>query len=200
MQSLAGSSRFEARVIELKHAFEARTGAYASEDEWFDVRSAAFLDDALASQGLARAMVPELSPEHAAYVGPIERAHRGLFRASKHGRSWLVVDAWSGAEFAIDAPEPGLADAVASAAGYFDGRVVACGGEKSTIEIVLMPGAVFHAEEANGAIDALVPLARTRKLRTGDFLDALLRMDHALRSLSRVRVAFAYRAEALPRG
>jgi hypothetical protein len=65
--------------------------------------------------------------------------------------------------------------------------------------IVLLPGAVFHAADALEPIRALVPEARARGLTTHAFLDALLRMDHALRALSRVKPAFAYRKEALPK-
>jgi hypothetical protein len=36
-------------------------------------------------------------------------------------------------------------------------------------------------------------------MTTGDVLDALLRMEHVFRSSSRVKVAFAYRVESLPR-
>ena len=36
-------------------------------------------------------------------------------------------------------------------------------------------------------------------MATGDVLDNLLRMKHVLRSSSRVKAAFAYRVESLPR-
>jgi hypothetical protein len=37
-------------------------------------------------------------------------------------------------------------------------------------------------------------------MRTGDALDALLRMELTFRSSSRVKAGFAYRAETLARG
>jgi hypothetical protein len=46
---------------------------------------------------------------------------------------------------------------------------------------------------------ALLPVAKERGMATHAALDALLRMDHALRTLSRVKAAFAYRKESLPR-
>ena len=62
---------------------------------------------------------------------------------------------------------------------------------------MLLAGAVFHATDALEPIRALIPEARARKLGHHEFLDALLRMDHSLRALSRVKAAFAYRKEAL---
>ncbi len=182
-----------------KRAFEARTGVFGPEDAWFEARSAAFLDDALSSQGMARAIEQELASEHRAYVTPLERAHRGLFRVRREGRGFLLSDAWSSVEFQIEPDDAGLADALKSAAGCFvDGRVVGA-MNAGHAEIALMPGAVFHSEDATSAILALLPLARERGLSTTSTLDSLLRMDHALRSLSRVKAAFAYRADALPR-
>jgi hypothetical protein len=181
---------------ELKREFEQRTGRFGAGDSWFEARSGAFLDDALTTQGMARAIEGDLSETERLYVEPLERAHRGLFRASRAGNAWLIVDAWSGVELAIEEPDTGLRDALATASGYFDARVVGTlvGSEP---EVTLMPGAVFHAEDATAAIDTLLPLAREREMTTTECLDALLRMDHALRSLSRVKAAFAYRAEAL---
>ena len=191
-----GAKRHEAVLTELKREFEARTGVFGAGDAWFEARSAAFLDDALASRGMARLTEEDLTPAERAYVEPIERAHRGLFRASREGKKWRLTDVWSGIELVADEPDSGLLDALATASGYFDARVVGA-MDGAVVEIALMPGAVFHAEDATRAIDALLPLARERAMGTEEFLDALLRMDHALRSLSRVKAGFAYRADAL---
>ena len=199
MHERVGAAAHGARVLTLKRAFEARTGAFGPDDAWFEARSAAFLDDALTSQGMARTIEPELGPEHRVYVTPLERAHRGLFRVRRLGRGFLLSDVWSGVELHVDSEAGGgVADALKSAAGFVDGHVVGA-IQRGACEIALMPGAVFHSEEATSAIETLLPLARDRGLSTGAFLDALLRMDHALRSLSRVKAAFAYRAEALPK-
>ena len=191
-----GAKTHEAELTRLKRDFEQRTGAFGAGDAWFEARSAAFLDDALASKGMARVIQDDLSPEERAYVEPLERAHRGLFRASREGKKWRMVDVWSGVELMIDEPDSGLRDALATASGYLDGRMVGA-MRGADVEVALMPGAVFHAEDATAFIDALVPLGQEREMSTADFLDALLRMDHALRSLSRVKAAFAYRVDAL---
>ena len=62
-----------------------------------------------------------------------------------------------------------------------------------------MPPTTTFPADASDPIRALLPEARARKLETHAFLDALLRMDHSLRALSRVKPAFAYRKEALPK-
>lgn len=199
MHEHLGASARTGRVAELKRAFEERTGAFGPDDAWFEARSAAFLDDALCSQGMARAIQAELAAEHRAYVTPLERAHRGLFRVKREGRGFLLIDAWAGAELAIDSPEAGVVDALESAEGFVDARVVGTWAPERHAEIAVMPGAVFHAEDATRAIEALLPIARERSLATTTVLDALLRMDHALRALSRVKAAFAYRIDALPK-
>ena len=181
-----------------KRAFEERTGAFGPDDPWFEARSAAFLDDVLCG-GLARELAPRLDEEQRTYVTPLERAHRGLFRVGRASTGFLLADVWSGVELPIVRPELGVADALASADGFVDGRVVGAWSEATGAEVALLPGAVFHGADATSAVESLLPLARQRSLSTAALLDSLLRMDHALRSLSRVKAAFAYRADALPK-
>ncbi len=183
-----------ARVAELRRAFEARTGAFGPDDPWFEARSGAFWDDAVTSAGLARELADELPAGARAWAEPMARAHRGLFRASPEGGAWLLRDVWSGVELLATTDAAGLRDALASAAGLVDGRVV---GLAETGAVVLLPGALFHAEDATTAIEALLPAARASDMTTPAVLDALMRMDHAYRALSRVKAAFAYRKEAL---
>ena len=64
-------------------------------------------------------------------------------------------------------------------------------------QLALLPGAIFHPEGAEEAIAAVVLAARARGIPDGALLDALLRMELSLRTLSRVKPAYAYRAEAL---
>jgi hypothetical protein len=180
----------EARVRVLKAEFEQRTGTFAPEDAWFEARSGAFWDDALA-RGFAREVEAEVPEAARAYVTAIERAHRGLYRVA-HGR--LLTCAISGVELEVDRPVPGLADALSRAAGYIDGRVA---GVASPRQIVLLPGAVFHPAFVTAAIDLLLPIARERGLSRTDTLDALLRMDRALQAMSRGKPALAYNPRAL---
>ncbi len=191
------------RVASLRAEFEAKTGSFASSDPYFEVRSAAFWDDTLTRQAVGRELLPELGREAAALVEPLARAHRGLFRAARANEAragardgFHLVDEWSGAEFIALPASEGLRDALASAAGLIDGRVLGAPGHG----VVMLPGALFHAPDALEPMRALLVLAKERAMETHALLDALLRMDHALRSLSRVKPAFAYRKEALATG
>jgi hypothetical protein len=196
MLSRAADEQRAERVLAMRAAYEARTGSFSPRDSFFEARSAAFWDDALTSGGFGRELHPDLSADAAAMVEPFARAHRGLFRVEPEDDRFLLVDEWSGAEFVAEPFGAGLRDALERVSGLVDGRVV---GVPVTERIVLLPGAVFHAADAIDPMRALLPEARARKLDTQAVLDALLRMDHALRALSRVKPAFAYRKEALPK-
>jgi hypothetical protein len=63
---------------------------------------------------------------------------------------------------------------------------------------VVLPGAVFHPVDALSAIEETLGVAKQRSLERDEVLDALLRMEHAFRTLTRVKVAYAYRPAALP--
>jgi hypothetical protein len=194
----AGEAKHAARVRTLRADFEKRTGAFTPEDPWFDARSGAFWDDALTTHAFGRDVASLLADGARFWVEPLARAHRGLFRAKRGadgGHGFLLVDAWSGAEFRIEAVQ-GLRDALDQAEGFFDGRVAGA-FENGRALLGLLPGAVFHAEDATEPIGELVDVARARHLERGAFLDALLRMDHTFRGHSRVKAAFAYRKEAL---
>ncbi len=193
----AGDSRHAARVASMRARFEERTGTYTPDDPWFEARSAAFWDDALTAQRFGSELGSLLDERAQFWLEPLARAHRGLFRVTAERGGFLLDDAWSGAQFRVNATL-GLRDALGRAGGWVDGRVVAAvvGG---TVEVALLAGALFHAEDATAPIAALVPLARERALGRDAFLDALLRMDLAFRSHSRVKAAYAYRKEALPR-
>jgi hypothetical protein len=193
MLAQAALPRWRERTAAMRAQFEARTGAFSSRDPFFEARSAAFWDDALTRGAFGRELGSALSPGAHTFIEPLARAHRGLFRVET---GFLLVDEWSGAELVVTPTTTGLRDALDRASGSLvDGRVV--GARQPVRTIALLPGAVFHAPDALEPIRALLPAARKTKWSTHDVLDALLRMDHALRSLSRVKAAFAYRREAL---
>jgi hypothetical protein len=200
--ALGGEARFAGKVAEMRRAFEERTGAFGPNDAWFEARSRAFWDDAVTG-GFAREALAELAAEVRAWVVPLERAHRGFFEVHAARGVWrgksvegarIVVDLWSGAEFVVRAPDDGMKDALDAAAGPVDARIV---GDPSGAAAIL-PGAVFHPEAAAEPALRVLDEARRRKLEGRDVLDALLRMELMLRSLSRVKAGYAYRAEALP--
>jgi hypothetical protein len=204
---LGGDPARAAHVAEMRARFEEKTGAFVPEDDWFEERSRAFWSDAVTRERFGREIEGELAVDERAWLGPLERAHRGLFRADGD----VLVDTWSGAELVVTAVEEASRAELDAAAGQlFDGRVVgstdanlaADSVDASTgLVVVLLPGAVFHPRDATAAIEEVLAAARARYLATDDVLDALLRMERMLRSLSRVKAAYAYRAAALaPRG
>jgi hypothetical protein len=180
----------------MRRSFEERTGAFGPEDAWFDARSRAFWDDALTRQGFARDVLSELAAPSLAWASVFDRAHRGLFYASTVTGRCLIRDLWSGAEFFVDELDDATRTALAatSSGGPFDARVV---GLRDPIRVGILPGAIFHPEAAIEPIDLILEAARERRMETHEVLDALLRMELSLRSLSRVKPAYAYRVQAL---
>jgi hypothetical protein len=191
--ALGATERHAARALAMKRAFEGRTGSFSSDDPWFEARSRAFWDDAITTQGFAAEVAAELPPDAAAWIASFRRAHRGLFRV-KAGN--LLEDVWGGAEFVVDLVDAGTADALEAANGVFDARLV---GHPDGARVAMLPGALYHPEDATEPIAAVLEAARRSGLSTGEVLDALLRMERSLRSLSRVKAAYAYRAAALKR-
>jgi hypothetical protein len=188
---LAGAPRHAATVTGLRTAFEARTGAFIPEDPWFEERIRAFWCDCVTTGRLGRRLETELDDPARTWLAPLERAHRGLFRVADD----VLHDAWSGAELEVGIVEDASrAELDASAGQVFDARVVAL---DEPFTVALLPGAVFHPRDATPCIDPVLAAARARGMSATDTLDALLRMQRALRSLSRVKVAYAYRVEAL---
>jgi len=191
---LGGTVNRAARVAEMRSRFEASTGAYAPEDAWFEERSRAFWCDAVTRGRFGREVEGELAAEERAWLGPLERAHRGLFRAAGS----VLEDIWSGAELVLTVVDDASRAELDAAAGQLvDARVV---GAAEPLVVALLPGAVFHPRDATTAIERVLKAAHARSLATHDTLDALLRMERTLRALSRVKVAYAYRPEALSPG
>ncbi|MDP9002582.1 MAG: hypothetical protein M3O46_21035 [Myxococcota bacterium] len=195
---LGGAPEQAARVAEMRAAFEHRTGEFAPDDDWFEERSRAFWCDAVTHGRFGREVHDALTAEERVWLYPLERSHRGLFRAE----DGVLVDAWSGAEFVITVIDDDSRAELAAAAGQlFDARVSATYGIANdsvrSLVVALLPGAVFHPRDATVAIGPVLDAARDRHLSTDHALDALLRMERALRSLSRVKAAYAYRPDAL---
>jgi hypothetical protein len=192
---LGGQQPRAGRVAAMRTAFEARTGAFSPEDPWFEERSRAFWIDALTRGRFGREVASGLGDAEARWLGPVEQAHRGLFRADVRAGRRVLVDVWSGAEFApTQVDESSQAELDASAGQLFDARIV---GSLEPFAVTLLPGAIFHARHASAAIEPVLAAARAAALPTHRVLDALLRMERTLRALSRVKAAYAYRPDAL---
>jgi hypothetical protein len=207
---LGGAPERAGRVAKLRGEFEARTGGFVPEDPWFEERSRAFWCDAVTGGGFGRAVEAELKEDERRWLGSLQRAHRGLFRMSE-GMSEgqradgptgpQLVDVWSGAEFRVtlldELATRAELDASLDGAQLFDARLIGAFDPAEPLSVVLLPGAVFHPREATAAIYTVLDAARRREMTTPDVLDALLRMERTLRSLSRVKASYAYRPDAL---
>jgi hypothetical protein len=199
MVQLGGAPSRAARVAEMRARYEEKTGAFAPDDTLedrfsgrFEERSRAFWCDAVTRARFGREVEAELTVEERGWLEPLDRAHRGLFRAEGE----IVVDVWSGAELAVTLVDDVSRAELAAADGQlFDARLV--GWDEGGLGSALLPGALFHPRDATAAIGAVLPAGRARGLSTDDMLDALLRMERMLRSMSRVKAAYAYRPEAL---
>jgi hypothetical protein len=194
MVHLAGRPEHGPRLAEMRRVFVEKTGDFGPENPWFEARSRAFWDDALTHQGFAQEVATEVREEARAWVAGLMRAHRGLFRAVRRHERMTLVDVWGGAEFLVDEIDQASYDAIEAATAPFDGHIAA---RKDPLSIALLPGAIFHPAEAQDALEAVLSAARAQKLETPQVLDALLRMELSLRTLSRVKPAYAYRPEAL---
>ena len=186
----------------MRERFMKRTGAFGPEDAWFEARSRAFWDDALTTQGFARLAAPHAAAEVADVVARFERGHRGVFLVEDvDDRGARLVDMWSGAELIVRHLDEAQAVTLEHAEGPMDARVVAGPVPSSTDvpSLYVLPGALHHGSDALEPLVKVIAAARERDLETGDVLDALLRMELVFRSSSRVKAAFAYRVESLPR-
>jgi hypothetical protein len=190
--AVAARPHHAARVAEMRRVFEERTGHFGNAD--FEPRTRAFWDDALTRQGFARDARAELDEAAATWVPGLGRAHRGLFRAEVAFGKRVLHDVWGGASFLVDVVDEASQDAVDAASAPFDARLAARAEDGI---VAMLPGAIFHPAEAAAPMDKVLTAARARSLGTDDVLDALLRMELSLRTLSRVKPAYAYRPEAL---
>lgn len=187
---------FEARAKSLRLAFERHTGAFADDHPGRAARDAAGWEDALVRGGLATEIAETLDdPAEQSLAQIMARAQRGVFEVVSGERLPYVRDRWGGAAFLLLARDDvGRAAAAARGAdaSVFVGRVVA-----GVDGCAVLPGLVWLPSESLPLIDGLADRADARGMGVDDFADALLRMDHALATMSRVKAAHAFRLEAV---
>lgn len=177
--------------------FLERTGHFPSDHACAQYRLAAAWEDALCRGGFARELLPSLTDAAEKSLALLlTRAHRGIFQFDFVAGHQTVHDLWSGASFLLVARDDiGREVPGDNLGGICQGRVVAAADG-----CAILPGVVFHSADATGDIHRVLQVAAERQLDTDSICDALLRMDHALRTLSRVRASYAYRPEALKLG
>jgi hypothetical protein len=181
----------------LRERFLERCGRFEPDHPAAAARDSAAWEDALVRGGLLHALAAELedAAERAIAVALLH-SQRGVFAFERLDDRLLAVDLWSRAQFIV-VPRDGIGRDVATAGVHYDSppcqaRVVA------TAEgVAVLPGAIFHPADARGAIEGALADARKRRLDTDHALDALLRMEHTWQTMSRVKVAYAYRTNSM---
>jgi len=206
----AASPRWREKAESLKEEFLRRTSSTAGrsglseppierprppEARESEERLRAAWDDVLTRGGLAGEIADVLDdPGELALARVLSRAHRGLFRLIVQNGHGILVDVLSGASFLlIRRDDIGRAVAATSdESTLFDARVVA-----ATDGCAMLPGVIFHPADATPHIHRILVSARERAVTKDALCDALLRMHHAFSTLSRVKIAYAYKMEAL---
>lgn len=187
------------RARALRERFFDRTGRVDPDHPAAAERDGAAWEDALVAGGLARDLGPELQDTGARTLArAIATAQRGVFVFESESSRVIASDLWSGAKFVIVAH-----DNVGRELARFDrdAGTPLCQARVAAMPegAAVLPGTIFHPVEAGSAVERTLSVARNRGLGTNAVLDTLLRMEHAWRTLSRVKVGYAYRPEALPR-
>jgi hypothetical protein len=185
------------RATALRQAFLRRTsssipgGPTEPED-----RLRAAWDDVLTNGGLAGELADGLEdPGERALARVLSRAHRSVFRMSLAGSHRIAHDVLSGASFLVLARDDIGREVLALGgedAPLFEARIVA-----ATDGCAMLPGIIFHPPDATPLIGDIIVAGQKRGMSRDDLCDALLRMEHTFRNLSRVKIGYAYKVEAL---
>jgi hypothetical protein len=184
------------RALALRDAFLSRTSSSSRAAAEPEDRFRAAWDFALTAGGLAAELADGFEdPSERALARVLSRAHRGVFRMSLLAEHRIAHDVLSGASFVV-LPRDDIGREVLALGGedspLFEARIVA-----ATDGCAMLPGIVFHPPDATPLILELVPRAEGRGLSRDELCDALLRMQHTFRNLSRVKIGYAYKLDAL---
>jgi hypothetical protein len=153
-------------------------------------------DDALTTGGLAAELADSFEDRgERALARVLSRAHRSVFRMSLLGTRRIAEDILGGASFLV-LPRDDIGREVLALGGedapLFEARIVA-----ATDGCAMLPGIIFHPPDATPIIEEMRTTAEARGMSPSELCDALLRMQHTFRNLSRVKIAYAYKVEAL---
>jgi hypothetical protein len=191
----AAAGPLRPRADRLRARFRRRAGAFESSHPKAEAREAAAWATAMVGGGLARELAPALDDARDRELAAlVVRAQRGLFRLVVGAGAVYAEDQWRGGSFVLLAADDvarGARAAPPSGASFVGHVAAAADG------CALLPGLVWLPEEAAPHLAALLGEARRLGASFDDVADALLRMDHALATLARVRPQYAFRLAAL---
>ena len=194
----AAKPPFVDRAGAMRTEFLDRCGCMDSGEPEADYREAAAWEDVLVRGGLAKAIAENLDdPAEREVARSLSLAHRGLFEYFQLDGRLIARDLWSRAEFIVE-PGDNIGREIAAADACADSPLCQARLVAGAEGCAMLPGAVFHPLEARAAVEDVLAAARKRQLPTDTVLDALLKMEHTWRTLSRVKVGYAYRPAALP--
>lgn len=190
--------------------FEARTGAFSTADAFHEERIRAFSDElvcelrgpdgrtaaarALATDSADAAPLDGRGPDtrelESCWLEGLTRAERSLFRVELAPDGARMRCLLGGALYRVrldDGPSARL-----RSGDVLDGRIAPVGGE-----IRVLPGMIFHPEEAHEPLLALVSVAVSQGRERRSILDGLLRMRMRHDRFVSIRARHLYRLESL---
>jgi hypothetical protein len=181
-------------------AFEERGGAFSTGDAFHEERIRAFSDELVCDVRMADGLTPAEraramphSDAEAGWIEALTRSERSLFRVEIHGARPVLRCLLGGALYAVALDlEPRDPAARLREGDVFDGRIAPLGGA-----IRVLPGMVFHREEAHEALFALLPRTLAAGLARRAILDGLLRMRMRHDHFTSIHARHLYRADAL---
>ena len=167
--------------------FERRGGVFSATDTWNEERLRALADDIVVSRAADLLHALALTQDEQAWLVGMHTAERSLFVVEGGERlHCLLGDAVYRATFA-DAPSARL-----RVGDIFDGRIAMV--DKA---IRILPGMIFHAEEAHESLRALVQQARIQGTARHVILDGLMRMRMRHDRFVSIHAKHIYRFESL---
>ncbi len=188
---------------EARAAFEARGGAFTTADTFHEERIRAFSDElvcayrgasglTLAEQAAAELPTADTS-EAGAWVRALTRSERSIYRVELAAAGPAIRCLLGGSVLLVrlDA-DPREPSARLREGDVFDGRAVPVRDE-----VRVLPGMIFHREEAHDALFALVPQALSRGMSRTAIVDGLLRMRMRHDRFTSIHARHLYRVDAL---
>lgn len=167
--------------------FERRGGEFTALDRFHEERLRALADGMLVTRAAHLQHALTLNQEEQAWLLGMQSAERSLFVVGEGERlHCLLGDAVYRVTFA-DAPSARL-----RVGDIFDGRIALVGNV-----IRVMPGMIFHAEEAHESLRALVLEARVQGTAREVILDGLMRMRMRHDRFVSIHAKHIYRFESL---
>ncbi len=191
----AVSETWEAEARRLRNELSEHCGRFDRDHPAAAARDAASMEYALLDGGLAARIADGLEdPGERAEAAQIARAVQGILVFREVDGLLVADDLWTGACWWI-APQDDVGRDVRLQ--LPDSPVAQCYLVVQESGCVVLPGVTFHPADALAPIRATLDRARELGLKSARTRLALLKMEHSWQTLSRVKVGYAYRPDAL---